>query len=69
MSSDDLLDFYILVRGFVLLYGILVLIYEIQALANTEFVFPFDALKVVVGLSMVVFAVRPSIIKLFFRKT
>jgi len=69
LSSDDLLDFYILVRGFILLYGVLVMIYEIQAIINIEFVLPFDALKMIVGLSMIVFAVRPSIIKIFLRKT
>jgi hypothetical protein len=45
------------------------MIYEIQAIINIEFVLPFDALKMIVGLSMIVFAVRPSIIKIFLRKT
>jgi uncharacterized integral membrane protein len=69
LSSADLLDFYILVRGFILLYGVLVMIYEIQAITNIELDLPFDALKMIVGLSMIVFAVRPSIIKIFLRKT
>ncbi len=45
------------------------MIYEIQAITNIELDLPFDALKMIVGLSMIVFAVRPSIIKIFLRKT
>ena len=67
MNSDKLLDFYLLVRMFVLLYGALVVVYEIEDISNLNFDL-FVALKLVIGILMIVLAVTPRLAQMMFRQ-
>ena len=67
MNSDKLLDFYLLVRIFVLLYGALVVEYEIEDISNLNFDL-FDALKLATGILMIVSAFTPRLAQMIFRK-
>ena len=67
MNSDKLLDFYLLVRMFVLLYGALVVGYEIEDISNLNFDL-FVALKLVIGILMIVLAVTPRLAQMMFRQ-
>jgi len=67
LNSDKLLDFYLLVRIFVLLYGALVVVYEIEDISNLNFDL-FVALKLVIGILMIVLAVTPRLAQMMFRQ-
>jgi len=67
LNSDKLLDFYLLVRMFVLLYGALVVGYEIEDISNLNFDL-FVALKLVIGILMIVLAVTPRLAQMMFRQ-
>jgi len=67
LNSDKLLDFYLLVRMFVLLYGALVVVYEIEDISNLNFDL-FVALKLVIGILMIVLAVTPRLAQMMFRQ-
>ena len=66
MNSDNILEFYLLVRIFVLLYGALVVVYEIQDIANSNF--PFDTIKLAIGILMIIFALIPRLTQMIFKK-
>jgi hypothetical protein len=67
LNSDKLLDFYLLVRIFVLYYGALVVVYEIEDISNLNFDL-FDVLKLAIGILMIVSALTPRLGQIIFRK-
>jgi|TARA_B100000315_G_C14330280_1_gene474952 hypothetical protein len=67
LNSDKLLDFYLLVRIFVLYYGALVVVYEIEDISNLNFDL-FDVLKLAIGILMIVSALTPRLAQIIFRK-
>tara|TARA_B100001964_G_C13917063_1_gene458525 strand:+ start:320 stop:496 length:177 start_codon:yes stop_codon:yes gene_type:complete len=52
---------------FVLLYGALVVVYEIEDISNLNFDL-FVALKLVIGILMIVLAVTPRLAQMMFRQ-